>query len=179
MKICGYINGTGKVPCNTEKSEKTAKSAMTDSFIERIKSLAKEDAQNYTSYIQNHSNWILWILVAVYSDNVSSTRSNQRPSYQKLMRDCTKRKVDLILVKSLSRFSRDALETIRQIRLKRINVGVYIENGGLNTLNISDSMIDQLAALDQAESQFRSTRTWWKMPMNLSLIRRHLNWCRG
>lgn len=76
----------------------------------------------------------------MYSDNVSSTRSNQRPSYQKLMRDCTKRKVDLILVKSLSRFSRDALETIRQIRLKRINVGVYIENGGLNTLNISDSM---------------------------------------
>ena len=140
----------------------------------------KPKSTNYTSYIQNHSNWILWILVAVYSDNVSSTRSNQRPSYQKLMRDCTKRKVDLILAKSLSRFGRDALETIRQIRrLKKMNIGVYIENGGLNTLNISDSMIDQLAALDQAESQFRSTRTWWKMPMNLSLIRRHLNWCRG
>ena len=118
-------------------------------------------------------------MVAVYSDIASGTRTANRPGYQKLMRDCTKRKVDLILVKSLSRFSRDALETIRQIRLKRINVGVYIENGGLNTLNISDSMIDQLAALDQAESQFRSTRTWWKMPMNLSLIRRHLNWCRG
>ena len=37
-----------------------------------------------------------------------------------------------------------------------MNVGVYIETGGLNTLNISNSMIDQLAALDQAESQFRS-----------------------
>ena len=37
-----------------------------------------------------------------------------------------------------------------------MNIGVYIENGGLNTLNISDSMIDQLAALDQAESHFRS-----------------------
>ena len=70
------------------------------------------------------------------------------------MRDCAKRKVDLILVKSLSRFSRDTLETIRQIRrLKKMNIGVYIENGGLNTLNISNSMIDQLAALDQAESQ--------------------------
>ena len=108
----------------------------------------------YTDYIQNHLNWVL---VGVYSDTASGTRTNQRPSYQKLMRDCTKRKVDLILVKSLSRFSRDALETIRQIRrLKKMNIGVYIENGGLNTLNISDSMIDQLAALDQAESQFRS-----------------------
>ena len=37
-----------------------------------------------------------------------------------------------------------------------MNIGVYIETGGLNTLNISDSMIDQLAALDQAESQYRS-----------------------
>lgn len=35
-------------------------------------------------------------------------------------------------------------------------MGIYIEIGGLNTLNISDSMIDQLAALDQVESHFRS-----------------------
>ena len=108
----------------------------------------------YTNYIQRNPNWKF---VAVYSNIASGTRTANRPGYQKLMGDCTKRKVDLILVKSLSRFGRDTLETIRQIRrLKRINVGVYIENGGLNTLNISDSMIDQLAALDQAESQFRS-----------------------
>ena len=37
-----------------------------------------------------------------------------------------------------------------------MSIGVYIENGGLNTLNVSDSMIDQLAALAQAESHFRS-----------------------
>ena len=37
-----------------------------------------------------------------------------------------------------------------------MNIGVCIENGGLNTLNINNSMIDQLAALDQAESHFRS-----------------------
>ena len=35
-----------------------------------------------------------------------------------------------------------------------MNIGVYIENGGLNTLNVSDSMTDQLIALDQAESHF-------------------------
>lgn len=67
----------------------------------------------YTNYIQNHPNWVL---VAVYSDTASVTRTNQRPSYQKLMKDCIKRKVDLILVKSLSRFGRDVLETIHRIR---------------------------------------------------------------
>ena len=108
----------------------------------------------YTNYIKHNPNWEF---VAVYSDVASGVRTANRPGYQRLMRDCTSRKVDLILVKSLSRFGRDALETIRQIRrLKKMNIGVYIENGGLNTLNISNSMIDQLAALDQAESHFRS-----------------------
>ena len=37
-----------------------------------------------------------------------------------------------------------------------MNIGVYIENGGINTLNVSYSVIDQLAAIDQAESHFRS-----------------------
>ena len=108
----------------------------------------------YTNYIQNYPNWVL---VAVYSDTASGTRTNQRPSYRQLLRDCTNKKVDLILVKSLSRFGRDTLETIHQIRrLKKMNIGVYIEIGGINTLNASDSVIDQLAAIDQAESHFRS-----------------------
>ena len=120
---------------------------------EQQRSLATQISY-YTNYIRNHPNWVL---VGVYSDTASGTCTDQRPSYQELMRDCTKRKVDLILVKSLSRFGRDALETIRQIRrLKEMNIGVYIENGGLNALNVSDSMIDQLAALAQAESHFRS-----------------------
>lgn len=108
----------------------------------------------YTNYIKHNPNWEL---VAVYSDIASGVHTANRPGYQQLIRDCAKRKVDLILVKSLSRFGRDALETIRQVRkLKRMNIGIYIEIGGLNTMNISNSMIDQLATLDQAESHFRS-----------------------
>lgn len=37
-----------------------------------------------------------------------------------------------------------------------MNIGVYIKTGGINTLTASDSIIDQLTALDQAESQSRS-----------------------
>lgn len=75
----------------------------------------------YTNYIQSHPNWVL---AAVYSGTASGTRTNQRPGYQQLMRDCANKKVDLILVKSLSRFGRDALETICQIRrLKKMNIG--------------------------------------------------------
>lgn len=152
-KVTMILEAAQQAPSKNKPLRVAAYCRVSTKHEEQQHSLATQISY-YTDYIQNHLNWVL---VGVYSDTASGTRTNQRPSYQKLMRDCTKRKVDLILVKSLSRFSRDALETIRQIRrLKKMNIGVYIENGGLNTLNISDSMIDQLAALDQTESQFRS-----------------------
>lgn len=114
----------------------------------------KNQIEFYTDYIQRNPHWQF---IAVYFDTASGLRSNHRPGYQQLLKDCRKKKIDLILVKSLSRFGRDTMEIIKQIRrLKRMKIGVYIETGGINTLTTSDSIIDQLAALDQAESQSRS-----------------------
>lgn len=141
------------VPIEVRRLRVAAYCRVSTSHEEQYHSLEAQIAY-YTDYIKRNSNWEF---VTVYSDIASGLYAANRPGYQQLMRDCAKRKVDLILVKSLSRFSRDTLETIRQIRrLKKMNIGIYIENGGLNTLNISNSMIDQLAALDQAESHFRS-----------------------
>lgn len=83
---------------------------------------------HYTNYIHNHLNWVL---AEMYSDPASGINTNQRPSYEKRVRDCTKRNVDLILVKFLRPFGWDALETICQIRrLKKMGIRIYIENGG-------------------------------------------------
>jgi|GEM_PF-3469420 len=124
-------------------------------------STAHEEQQNslknqiefYIDYIQRNP---YWRLAAVYFDTASGLRMNHRSGYQQLLQDCKRKKIDLILVKSLGRFGRDTAETIKQIRrLKYMNIGVYIETGGINTLTTSDSIIDQLATLDQAESQSR------------------------
>ena len=114
----------------------------------------KNQIEFYTDYIQKNPHWQF---VAVYYDTASGLRMNCRPGYQQLLQDCKRKKIDLILVKSLSRFGRDTAETIKQVRrLKCMNIGVYIEIGGINTLTTSDSIVDELAALDQAESQSRS-----------------------
>ena len=114
----------------------------------------KNQIEFYTEYIERNP---YWRFVAVYYDTASGLQTTHRPGYQQMLKDCIRKKIDLILVKSLSRFGRDTVETIKQIRrLKRMNIGVYIDTGGINTLTASDSIIDQLAALDQAESQFRS-----------------------
>ena len=47
-----------------------------------------------------------------------------------MMKDCKHDKIDLVLVKSISRFGRDTLTTIKDIRgLKKMNIGVYFEVG--------------------------------------------------
>ena len=141
------------VPIKIQQSKVTAYCRVSTYHKEQLHSPEAQIAY-YTDYIKRNPNWKF---VAVYSDVVFGIRTANHSGYQQLMRDCANRKADLILVKSLSRFGQDALETIRQIRrLKKMKIGVYIENGELNTLNVSDSMIDQLAALTQAESRFRS-----------------------
>ena len=147
------IPETQQIPVKRQQLQVAAYCRVSTKHEEQKQSLEAQ-IDYYTSYIQNHPDWVL---VAVYSDSASGTRTHQRFGYRQLLRDCARKKVDLILVKSLSRFGRDALKTIRQIRrLKKMNIGVYIEIGGINTLNASDSIIDQLAAIDQAESHFRS-----------------------
>lgn len=114
---------------------------------EEQQSSLKNQIEFYTEYIRrNH----YCRFIAIYYDTASGLRKNHRLGYQHLLKDCRR-------IKSLSRFGRDTVETIKQIqRLKRMNIGIYIETGDINTLTTSDSIIDQLAALDQAESQFRS-----------------------
>ena len=108
----------------------------------------------YTAFIQSNP---MWRFVAVYADQASGLHTKNRPGYRKLLRDCRRGKIDLILVKSLSRFGRDAREAIATIgKLKQMNVGIYIELGGIFTMKTPDSVIDLYAAFAQAESQTRS-----------------------
>ena len=108
----------------------------------------------YTNYVKRNP---YWKLVTVYADRSSGLHTKNRPGYQQLLKDCRRKKIDLILVKSLSRFGRDTQETIRTIRrLKAMGIGAYVELGGLNALTTPDSIIDMYAAFDQAESQEHS-----------------------
>lgn len=121
---------------------------------EEQNSSLENQIEYYTAFIQSNP---MWRFVAVYADQASGLHTKNRPGYRKLLRDCRKGKIDLILVKSLSRFGRDAQEAISTIRkLKQMNVGIYIELGGIFTMKTPDSVIDLYAAFAQAESQTRS-----------------------
>ena len=106
------IPETQRIPVKKQQLRVAAYCRVSTRHEEQKQSLEAQ-IDYYTNYIQSHPNWVLAV---VYSDVASGTRTNQRSGYQQLLRDCTSKKVDLILVRSLSRFGRDTLETIHQIR---------------------------------------------------------------
>ena len=70
------------------------------------------------------------------------------------MRDCRQGKIDRILVKSVSRFARNAQDCIEAVReLRQLGVTVYFEKEHINTANMSNEMfLSMMSAFAQEES---------------------------
>ena len=123
---------------------------VSTTYEEQQSSLENQIAY-YTHYINVKPGWRL---VAIYYDRGSGMRTSTRPGYQRMLEDCANGKIDLILVKSVSCFGRDAFEVIRRVReLKEIGIDVYFETGGINTMTADNIILDTYAAFSQAESQ--------------------------
>lgn len=72
-----------------------------------------------------------------------------------MIQDCKKKKIDLILTKSISRFARNTLDSIQYVRmLKAIGIAVIFEKENINTSTMNSEMIlTVLSAFAQAESE--------------------------
>lgn len=104
-----------------------------------------------------------WTLAGIYVDYGSGLRRKGRKSLELMIEDACNGKIDYIITKSLSRFSRntvDALEIIRLLKGRR--VAMYFENEKIDTLEQSSEM--ELAircALAQEESRNMSENIMW------------------
>ena len=80
-----------------------------------------------------------------------------------MIRDAKAGKIDKIVTKSISRFSRNTLTSIEVAReLKRIGVEVYFDNEGISTLNPAMELMFTLGAIiSQEESRHISENVRW------------------
>lgn len=94
----------------------------------------------YNDYIKNNPEMIF---VDIYADEgITGTSLNKREEMKRLIKDCRLGKIDRVLVKSVTRFARNALECIEIVRkLKEDKVNVYFENDKINTENMSSEII--------------------------------------
>lgn len=96
-----------------------------------------------------------WEFVGIYSDQGISGYKENRPGFQKMIEDARAGNIDLIVVKSISRFARNTETVLKFTReLKNIGVGIFFELQNINTLSgAGELMLTILAAFAQAESE--------------------------
>lgn len=84
-----------------------------------------------------------WIMAGIFAD-IGDSRS-KRPEFQKMLRKCRQKKIDLILVKSVSRFARNMADCLSIVReLRELGVTVIFEKENIST---TDPNFDVLASL--------------------------------
>ena len=104
-----------------------------------------------------------WAFAGIYWETGSSLRAESRPELQRLLADCAAGRMDLILTKSLSRFSRSAADCLSMIRaLTGLGVAVRFEKENLRTDRLdSKLLLSILAALAEEESRAISDNLKW------------------
>ena len=107
----------------------------------------------YTEMIMMKPNWQM---AGIYADEgITGTIAKKRPDFMRMIEDCRKGKIDLIITKSVSRFSRNNLDCLLYVReLKERGIPIIFEKEGINTLQVSSELLITLfSGLSQAESE--------------------------
>ena len=109
--------------------------------------------QHYTEYIRSRPDWEF---VEIYADDgISGTNTRKRDEFNRMIADCEARKIDMIITKSISRFSRNTLDCLKYTRkLKALNIAVFFEKENINTLDSKgEVLLTIMASLAQQESE--------------------------
>lgn len=116
---------------------------------------------HYSALIQSNPEWEY---AGVYADEgITGTSTKKRDEFNRLMKDCDAGKIDLVLVKSISRFARDTVDTLNATRhLKDLGIDVYFERERIHSMSKEgELLLTLLAAFAQAESQSISENVKW------------------
>ena len=133
LKVCAYAR------VSTEKEEQL------NSYNSQLK--------YYEEKIKSNSDWLY---VGIYADEgITGTLDYKRDGFMKMMQDATQNKFDMIITKSISRFGRNTVDTLKYVRaLKEKGIAIYFEEERINTLEISgEIMLTVMSAMAQQESE--------------------------
>ncbi|WP_026673606.1 recombinase family protein [Alkalihalobacterium bogoriense] len=130
---------------------------------DQLEQLSSYEAQveYYTKYITNHPDYEF---AGIYADEgISGTNTKKREQFLKMIEDCKVGKIDMIITKSISRFTRNTLDCLNYVRqLKDLGIGVIFEKENINTLDgKGEVLLSILSSLAQDESRSISENSTW------------------
>ncbi len=99
-----------------------------------------------------------WFVADVFLDVASAKVGSSRNEFNRMIDECEKGNLDIILTKSVSRFGRDTKEGLEAIRkLKACGTRIIFEADKIDTETVDDELlISVVQACSQAENDWRS-----------------------
>lgn len=152
----------------------------------RVSTLMEEQELSFDAQVKYYTEMIdrdpSLTLVGIYGDQgFSGLDMTKRKEFQRLIADCEDGLIDVVYVKSVSRFSRNAVDVISVLRrLKAFGVQVFFEKEGLDSTDPSTEMILNLyATMAQNESCSQSQNLSWAYTHRAKLGNPYRNACFG
>ncbi|AFV02350.1 Site-specific recombinase [Dehalobacter sp. DCA] len=151
------------------KALRVAAYCRVSTTLEQQETSYEAQVSYYTEKIKSNPNWKLAGIFA--DDGKSATNTKKRDDFNAMIEDCMAGKIDMVITKSVSRFARNTVDSLQNIRkLKEKNVAVFFEKEGVNTLDgTGELLITILSSQAQEESRNLSENTRW------GLVRRFEN----
>ena len=116
----------------------------------------------YNDYIGNHPGWLF---AGVYADyGLSGTKEN-RPEFQRMLTDARAGKFDVVITKSITRFSRNTVTLLKTVReLKELGIEVLFEKENMSSFSADgDLMLSLIAMFAEEEARSASENKRWQI----------------
>jgi len=133
---------------------------------EELESSFDEQVSYYTSVILENPSWDF---SGIYADKgISGTTINERKQFLRMIENAKNGFIDIILVKSVSRFSRNLIDLLTIVRdLRKIGVEIYFEQQNMSSLDTTcDQMITLYADFAEEEAKSVSQNVRWRNEKN-------------
>ena len=116
----------------------------------------------YSELIQSNPEWRF---CGVFADEAITGTKESRPEFQKMLAQCRKGKIDLIITKSISRFARNTITVLETVReLKMLGIDVYFQEQNIHSISADgELMLSILSSYAQEESLSASENQKWRV----------------
>ncbi len=135
----------------------------------RVSVDAEMSEHSFQAQVSYYSNLIKhnlkWVCAGIFTDYGLTGTKADRPGFQSMIKECDNGNVDMILVKSISRFCRNTVDLLNTVRhLKDINVNVRFEKENIDSISSEgELMLSLFASFAQEESRSISENVTWSI----------------
>ena len=162
MKKVTKISEINHLKSTENKLKVAAYCRVSTTSDSQLESLEAQKA-HYKKYIKAHKDWDFAGIY--YDEGITGTKADKRPKLMQLIEDCKLKKIDFIITKSISRFSRNTTDCLKIVRtLLELNIPIYFEKENINTsLMESELFLSILSSMAESESTSISENSKWSI----------------